>query len=73
MTTSASAVSMVRNASEKEMGNGDFHKVIIQKKKSQIQATTNEPNCVIFVWCAGKYIILEENPGRSRSLECTRR
>ena len=33
MTTSASAVSMVRNASEKEMGNGDFHKVIIQKKK----------------------------------------
>ena len=34
MTTSASAVSMVRNASEKEMGNGDFHKVIIQKKKN---------------------------------------
>ena len=43
MTTSASAVSMVRNASEKEMGNGDFHKVIIQKKKFRSKQQLSSP------------------------------
>lgn len=71
MAASPSTASMIRNASDKEMGNGngDVHKVIYMRRSISFST------CGLLkkLFHLGKYVLLEKNPTRRRGFKRSRR